>query len=63
MRVALYCRCGAAWRGTHLSIIDCNRLNALFKQLHCDPECGPATAKQAARNRRKAEAEMMKLEQ
>ena len=53
-RLALYCRCGAAWTGT-LSGPMAAGMTAEFHAIHNGPDHGPATAREAAAARAREE--------
>lgn len=51
------CRCGAVWRGP-LPTSKHSLFSDLWAETHSGPECGPATIKQAAQARRRADGKM-----
>jgi hypothetical protein len=55
VKVALYCKCGAAGYGWVSPVLAAEQLREVWQALHRGPGCGPATAKEAAAARRKAE--------
>ena len=54
-QVALYCRCGATWKGEGLLQKDVNLIEAQWRRVHSEPDCGRTDARTAARARRNAE--------
>ena len=53
---AMYCLCGAAWKGR----VPSNKaavIRRIWEETHSGPGCGPTTAKKASEVRRRQEAQ------
>lgn len=57
MRLALYCKCGAAARGAIEPDGKAEQFREWWNRRHTTAACGPATPREAAAARRKAESE------
>ena len=56
MKFDFCCACGARWKGD-LPPKQIGKIRYVWKEVHSDPGCGPATPEEAAAARRKAEKE------
>jgi len=59
MKFALYCKCGATWRGDIPETM-ATRIRQVWTETHNEPGCGPCDAATASRARAKAEREEFK---